>query len=73
MGMVVPGFVPSPQGTIVEYAPSMTETLVSLGIWAFGILVFSWLLHLAIPILKGDFRIQPAEKDLVPGKSSAAP
>lgn len=73
MGMVVPGFVPSPQGTIVEYAPSMTETLVSLGIWAFGILVFSWLLHLAIPILKGDFHIRLAKKHLVPTEVSSTP
>lgn len=61
MGLVVPGFIPSPQGTVVEYAPARTETLVSFGIWAFGILMFSWMLHLAIPIMTGDFRADDTE------------
>lgn len=62
MGLVVPGFVPTPQGTIVEYVPSFTETVVSLGIWAFGMLLFSWMLHLAIPIMNGDFKFQPEDE-----------
>ncbi|HNR29764.1 MAG TPA: polysulfide reductase NrfD [Candidatus Hydrogenedentes bacterium] len=57
MGLVIPGFIPSPQGTVVEYAPSSTEWLVTMGIWAFGLLLFSWMLHLAIHIMKGDFHI----------------
>jgi molybdopterin-containing oxidoreductase family membrane subunit len=56
MGMVVPGFVPTPQGTVVEYTPSWSETVICLGIWAFGLLLFSWMLHLAIPIMMGQFR-----------------
>ncbi len=55
MGLVVPGFIPTPLGDIVEYAPSLNETLVCMGIWAFGILLFSWILHLAIPIMNGKF------------------
>jgi molybdopterin-containing oxidoreductase family membrane subunit len=55
MGLVVPGFIPSPLGNIVEYVPSWNEVLVCLGIWAFGALVFSWMLHLAIPIMSGNF------------------
>ncbi len=62
MGMVVPGFIPSPQGTIVEYTPSWTETVVSFGIWAFGLLLFSWMLHLAIPIMNGSFRMHHEEE-----------
>lgn len=56
MGVVVPGFVPTPQGTVIEYSPSWTETWVCLGIWAFGMLLFSWMLHLALPIMTGEFR-----------------
>ncbi|MBI5094569.1 MAG: polysulfide reductase NrfD, partial [Candidatus Hydrogenedentes bacterium] len=55
MGLVVPGFVPSPQGSIIEYLPSWSETLICLGIWSFGILVFSWMLHLAVPIMTKRF------------------
>lgn len=73
MGLVVPGFVPSPQGTIVEYSPSKTEFLISMGIWAFGLLLFSWMLHLAILIMKGDFHIRTEEtaRAVEPGAACA--
>lgn len=60
MGMVVPGFVPTPQGTVVEYMPTWTEFWVSIGTWAFGLLLFSWMLHVALPILTGKFRVREA-------------
>lgn len=53
MGLVVPGFIPSPLGEIVEYTPSLNETLVCFGIWAFGILCYTLLLRVAVPILQG--------------------
>ncbi len=53
MGLVVPGFIPSPLGEIVEYSPSLNETLVCFGIWAFGILCYTLLLRVAVPILQG--------------------
>ncbi len=62
MGLIVPGFVPTPLGQIVEYAPTWNETLVCLGIWAFGALVYSWMLHVAIPILRGNLKAPPHEQ-----------
>ena len=59
MGLLIPGFIPTPTGAVVEYTPSLNESLVCLGIWAFGLLSFSWMLHLAIPILTGEFRHRP--------------
>jgi Ni/Fe-hydrogenase subunit HybB-like protein len=53
MGLVVPGFIPTPLGEIVEYSPSLNETLVCLGIWAFGILTYTIFLRMAVPILQG--------------------
>lgn len=53
MGLVVPGFIPTPIGEIVEYSPTLNESLVSIGIWAFGLLVFTVLLKAAVPILQG--------------------
>ena len=44
-----------PLGNIVEYLPSTNELLVCMGIWAFGILLFSWMVHLAVPIMNGTF------------------
>jgi Ni/Fe-hydrogenase subunit HybB-like protein len=58
-GMVVSGFVPTPLGEIVEYFPTLYESLICIGVWAFGILIYSWLVHLAIPILSGTFRHRP--------------
>jgi Ni/Fe-hydrogenase subunit HybB-like protein len=53
MGLVVPGFIPSPLGEIVEYAPTLNETLICFGIWAFGLLCYTVLLRVAVPILQG--------------------
>ncbi len=55
MGIIIPGFVPSPLGEIVEYSPTWNETLVCLGIWAFGLICYTVLLRVAVPILQGRF------------------
>jgi len=39
IGLIVPAFVPSPLGQITDYAPSLPEILISLGIWAVGALI----------------------------------
>ncbi|MDX9753354.1 MAG: NrfD/PsrC family molybdoenzyme membrane anchor subunit [bacterium] len=56
LGLIVPGFLPTPLGEIVEYVPTWNEIGVSVGIWAMGLLIFSWLMRLAIPIVSGRFR-----------------
>src|SRR4051812_48385829 len=53
MGLVIPGFVPTPLGEVVEYTPSLNETLICLGIWAFGLLCYTLFLRMAVPILEG--------------------
>ncbi len=53
MGLVIPGFIPSPLGEIVEYAPTLNETLVCFGIWAFGLLCYTFFLRMAVPVLQG--------------------
>ncbi len=53
MGLVVPGFIPTPIGEVFEYAPTMNEALVSFGIWAFGLLAYTIFLRMSIPILQG--------------------
>jgi CRP-like cAMP-binding protein len=62
MGLVVPGFIPSPLGEMIEYLPTVNETLVCLGIWAFGILCYTIFLRMAIPILQG--RLSKANEGL---------
>jgi molybdopterin-containing oxidoreductase family membrane subunit len=46
MALVIPGFVPSQLGEMVEYVPSLVEALVSLGVWCFGLGALSVLLRL---------------------------
>lgn len=55
-GLIIPGFLPTPLGEIVEYLPTFNETMICIGIWAFGILIFSWLMRLALPIMSGTFQ-----------------
>lgn len=57
MGLVIPGFIPDVLHEIYEYAPSGIELLLSIGIWATGLLVFTLLLRVAIPIMNGDFHV----------------
>lgn len=53
MGLIVPAFVPTPLGELVEYLPTLNEVLVTLGIWAFGLLVYTILVRVTIPVLSG--------------------
>ncbi len=53
MGLVIPGFIPTPLGAVVDYMPSINETLVCLGIWAFGFLCYTIFLRMSVPILQG--------------------
>jgi molybdopterin-containing oxidoreductase family membrane subunit len=57
MGLVIPGFIPDVLHEIYEYAPTGTEMLLSMGIWATGLFVFTMLLRVAIPIMNGDFHV----------------
>ena len=56
IGLVVPGFVPSPLGEIVEYTPTWVELGVTAGIWALGLFVLTVLVKVALPIELGDVR-----------------
>lgn len=56
MGLVIPGFVPSPLGEIVEYTPSPIEIVVTAGIWSLGLFVLTALVKVALPIEMGTVR-----------------
>lgn len=53
MGLVFPGFIPTPLGEIVEYMPSANEWMVSLGIWGVGLFIMTVLLKHAVDIETG--------------------
>ena len=56
MGLIVPGFIPSPIGEVTEYYPTFVEWLMTLGIWAFGFFILTILLKGAIGILQGEIK-----------------
>jgi molybdopterin-containing oxidoreductase family membrane subunit len=56
MGLIIPGFTPDTLGEIYEYAPTLIELRVAAGIFAFGFLIFTLLLKVAVPILLGELR-----------------
>lgn len=69
IGIVIPGFIPSPLGEVGVYWPSLNETLVCLGIWASGCLVATLLIKGATAVVSArihDRRIDAeAVKSLV--------
>lgn len=55
-GLILPGFVPTPLGEVWSYGPTVPEVLITLGIWAIGLMIYTLLLKVAIPIEVGEFR-----------------
>ena len=71
MGLIVPAFIPSPLGEVVEYAPTLNEILVCFGIWAFGLLLYTILVRVTVPVLTG--RLTSGGTDFRPDPSTARP
>ncbi|MHB8972043.1 MAG: sulfate reduction electron transfer complex DsrMKJOP subunit DsrP [Pirellulaceae bacterium] len=62
MGLIVPAFVPTPLGEIVEYVPTAHEILICLGIWAFGLLIYTILVRVSVPVLAGELTYQKRQE-----------
>jgi molybdopterin-containing oxidoreductase family membrane subunit len=69
MGLVVPGFIPSPLGEIVEYSPTWVELCVTLGIWAGGFFLFTLLIKAAIRIETRYKALQQEKVDTEPSQT----
>jgi len=50
LGLMTGGFVPNPLEKITEYAPTVPEALITLGVWALGFLVLTLLYKVAVSI-----------------------
>jgi molybdopterin-containing oxidoreductase family membrane subunit len=61
MALILPGFVPTPLGEMADYVPSAIETLVSLGVWSFGLAMFTVLVRVGARIEMGDLRAEKVE------------
>jgi len=62
MGLIIPGFIPGSWGKIVEYTPSWVEIVVTIGIYAMGVFIFTLLVKVAIPIETGKLRYKKPEE-----------
>jgi molybdopterin-containing oxidoreductase family membrane subunit len=60
MGLLLPGMTPDALGEIYEYAPSLNEVMVGIGIWAIGALLFTLMVRVAQAITAGDLREEVA-------------
>ncbi len=60
MGLIVPGFIPTPMGEIWEYTPNRSEILISAGVFAIGLFIYTLLLKVAVAIETGEMKIPDA-------------
>ena len=72
MGLIVPGFIPSPIGEVTEYFPSFVEWMMTAGIWAFGFFILTILLKGAIGIQLGEIRFEAKAAALPSGPAVVA-
>lgn len=52
MGLIVPGFIPSTLHEVVEYTPSLMEWKVTAGVWAFGLMIYTIGLKMAMVVFE---------------------
>ena len=50
LGLMTGGFVPNPMEKVTEYAPTIPEAAITLGVWALGFLVLTLLYKVAVSI-----------------------
>jgi len=50
LGLVIPGFIPSPLERITEYAPTGPEVAITFGVWALGFLILTLLYRIFVAI-----------------------
>ncbi len=70
MGLIIPGLTPDTLGEIYEYYPSGAELRVAAGVFAVGVLVFTLMLKVAVPIVLGELQAK-AKSSAVGGLQSA--
>lgn len=56
IALVLPGQIPSPIGEFTEYAPSAIELINVAGVWATGLMLFTFLVKGTVGILLGDVK-----------------
>ena len=71
MGLIVPAFVPTPLGEIVEYVPTRHESMICLGIWAFGLLLYTIFVRVSVSVLAGEVTYERRLRQSLPTRGAA--
>lgn len=50
MGLIIAGFIPNPLGKVVQYIPTFPEIMISVAIYALGLLVITGLYKIALSV-----------------------
>ncbi len=61
LGLVIPGFIPSPIGEIHEYTPTLMEIMISASGWALGFFVYTLLVKVAMAVETGQLKAIPRD------------
>ncbi|MDH5751698.1 MAG: polysulfide reductase NrfD [Deltaproteobacteria bacterium] len=56
MGLIIPGFIPTPLGEILEYSPSWAEIWISIAVWCIGFLIFTLLAKVVLAVELGRIK-----------------
>jgi molybdopterin-containing oxidoreductase family membrane subunit len=54
LGFLIPGFIPSTIGDFIQYIPTANEVFIVTGVWATGLLIYTLLLKIALPIINSE-------------------
>jgi Ni/Fe-hydrogenase subunit HybB-like protein len=69
MGLIFPGFTPSPLGEVQEYAPAASEIFVNVGVFGLGALLFTLLAKVSVGILSGELHLERQPTPWLEGKA----
>ncbi len=50
IALIITGFIPNPFGQIIQYSPTLPETLIVLSIWAFGFFLITIFYNIALSV-----------------------
>jgi len=62
MGLLLPGMTPDMLGEVYDYAPSLNEVMVGLGVWGVGALAFTLMAKVAMAIDVGELRYEISKR-----------
>jgi len=62
MGLLLPGMTPDMLGEVYDYAPSLNEVMVGVGVWGVGVLAFTLMAKVAMAINAGELRYERSER-----------